>query len=265
MGGWGRRFLKASVIMSMDSELQKHYAQLLGVGSPWEVKAVELKLAERKVEIELGWQWGAAAKCPVCGRECSIHDCAPERTWRHLDTMQFTTLIRARTPRSDCPEHGVKTMQVPWAAPQGRFRLSFERFAVEVLLAIPTYWLRTGLGGDNWCCSNPISIPCASGVHIDKMATCWLGGGLKVFWPVRDGGAGLLIQALPAVFLLAGDKEDLLIGARFAKPGLVEAGNLAPAANRRGQQAEKGDIPALVAAAAARLLAEDHNVLVELP
>jgi len=124
--------------MSRDSELQKHYALLLGVGSPWEVKNVELKLAEKKVEIELGWQWGAAAKCPECGRECSIHDCAPERTWRHLDTMQFTTLVRARTPRSDCPEHGVKTMAVPWAAPQGRFTLLFERFAVEVLLASAT-------------------------------------------------------------------------------------------------------------------------------
>ena len=86
--------------MSIDSELQKHYALLLGIGSPWEVRGVELKLAEKKVEIELGWQWGAAAKCPACGRECSIHDCAPERTWRHLDTMQFTTLIRARTPRA---------------------------------------------------------------------------------------------------------------------------------------------------------------------
>jgi hypothetical protein len=50
--------------MNMDSERQKHYALLLGVGSPWEVKDVELKLTEKQVEIELGWQWGAAAKCP---------------------------------------------------------------------------------------------------------------------------------------------------------------------------------------------------------
>jgi transposase len=121
--------------MSMDTELQKHYALLLGIGSPWEVKTVELKLQEKKVEIELGWQWGQSAKCPECGRACSIHDCAPERTWRHLDTMQFATLIRARTPRSDCPEHGVKTMQVPWAELQGRFTLLFERFAVDVLMA----------------------------------------------------------------------------------------------------------------------------------
>ena len=136
--------------MSLDSELQKHYALLLGVGSPWEVKNVELKLAEKKVEIELGWQWGAAAKCPECGRECSIHDCAPERTWRHLDTMQFTTLIRARTPRSDCPEHGVKTMEVPWAAPQGRFTVLFERFAVEVLLASATISQACDLLGLSW-------------------------------------------------------------------------------------------------------------------
>jgi transposase len=136
--------------MSMDSELQKHYALLLGIGSPWEVKAVELNLEAKKVEIELGWQWGAAAKCPECGRECSIHDCAPERTWRHLDTMQFTTLIRARTPRADCPEHGVKTMQVRWAAPQGRFTLLFERFAVEVLLASASVSQACVLLGIGW-------------------------------------------------------------------------------------------------------------------
>lgn len=136
--------------MSMDNELQKHYALLLGVGSPWEVKIVELKLQEKKVEIELGWQWGSAAKCPECGCECSIHDSAPERTWRHLDTMQFTTLIRARTPRAECPEHGVKTMTVPWAVPQGRFTLLFERFAVEVLLACASVSQACELLGIGW-------------------------------------------------------------------------------------------------------------------
>ena len=135
---------------SMDTELQKHYALLLGIGSPWGVKTVELKLAEKTVEIELDWQWGQAAKCPECGVACSIHDCAPERTWRHLDTMQFTTLIRARTPRANCPAHGVKTMQVPWAAPQGRFTLLFERFAVEVLLASATVSQGCELLGIGW-------------------------------------------------------------------------------------------------------------------
>jgi transposase len=136
--------------MSIDNELQKHYAQLLGVDSPWEVKTVELKLEDKRVEIQLGWQWGAAAKCPQCGRECSIHDSAPERTWRHLDTMQFATLIRARVPRSACPEHGVKTMAVSWAAPSGRFTLLFERFAIEVLLACANVSRACDLLGIGW-------------------------------------------------------------------------------------------------------------------
>jgi transposase len=136
--------------MSMDTELQKHYALLLGVGSPWEVKDVQLKLDAKRVEIELGWQWGAAAPCPECGRDCSIHDCAPERTWRHLDTMQFETIIRARVPRSNCLEHGVKTIAVPWAAPHGRFTKLFERFAVDVLLASATISQGCGLLGLGW-------------------------------------------------------------------------------------------------------------------
>jgi len=50
--------------MSMDSELQKHYALLLGIGSPWEVKTVDLNLEGKKVEIKLGWQWGSGGQVP---------------------------------------------------------------------------------------------------------------------------------------------------------------------------------------------------------
>jgi hypothetical protein len=72
--GWKSRPVSERVGgVSIDNELQKHYALLLGIGSPWEVKTVELKLQEKKVEIELGWQWGQSAKCPECGRDCSIH------------------------------------------------------------------------------------------------------------------------------------------------------------------------------------------------
>jgi hypothetical protein len=54
---WNGRSVPESVGgLSMDTELQKHYAFLLGIGSSWAVKAVELKLQEKKGEIELGWQ-----------------------------------------------------------------------------------------------------------------------------------------------------------------------------------------------------------------
>lgn len=142
--------------MNMDSELQKHYALLLGVNSPRDVTNVALKLEEQRLEIQLGWQWGSDAVCSECGRPCSIHDCAQERTWWHLDTMQFETVIRSRTPRSNCPEHGVKTMKVPWAAPQGRFTLLFERFAVDVLLASSSVVKACGLLNIGWDAAHEI-------------------------------------------------------------------------------------------------------------
>jgi len=119
----------------LHNELHRHCALLLGVKSPWEVTGVELDMAARRVEIGLGWGRGHEVTCPECGKRCVMADHAPERTWRHLDTMQFETRIRARTPRSRCPEHGVKTVVVPWAEPGSRFTLLFERLAIDVLLA----------------------------------------------------------------------------------------------------------------------------------
>jgi transposase len=53
--------------------------------------------------------------------------------------MQFMTVIHARTPRCQCPEHGVVTVQVPWAEPHGRFTLMFEAFAVKVIEAARSF------------------------------------------------------------------------------------------------------------------------------
>lgn len=119
----------------LSNELQGHYGQLLGIESPWQVRAVKLEMAHKRVEIEIGWTSGEALPCPECRRECAMKDYAPERRWRHLDVMRFETLLRCRVPRSDCPEHGVKTLRVPWAAPGSRFTLLFEAFAIDVLLA----------------------------------------------------------------------------------------------------------------------------------
>lgn len=123
---------------SASNELHRHYELLLGIGSPWTVSQVKLELDNKRVEIILEWVSGQKAICPVCQQPCGIYDFASERTWRHLDTMQFETLIRARVPRGECPEHGVKTVEVPWAAPRGRFTCLFERFAIDVLLACQT-------------------------------------------------------------------------------------------------------------------------------
>src|SRR5690606_7415982 len=120
---------------SDEAAVAAHYGMLLGIQSPWQVKRAKLEVAQRLVDIEVEHDSRQPVRCPQCRREGPRHVHAPERTWRHLDVMQFTTQIRARLPRCTCPEHKVVTVTPPWAEPGSRFTLMFEAFAVQVLRA----------------------------------------------------------------------------------------------------------------------------------
>ena len=79
---------------------------LLGLETPWKVVSVNLEVENKRVEIRLQHGKGERVKCSECGGSCAIHGHAPERVWRHLDTMQFETQLKAQLPRSQCPECG---------------------------------------------------------------------------------------------------------------------------------------------------------------
>lgn len=111
------------------------YEQILGIVSPWVVERVELQLEEGEVHVHLTHGSDTTWACAECGRECPLHDHTPQRTWRHLDTCQYQTLLHAATPRTACPEHGVRAVRLPWAEPHSRFTLLFERLAIEWLRA----------------------------------------------------------------------------------------------------------------------------------
>jgi len=79
-----------------------------------------------------------------------FYDLREERSWRHLDTMQFETRILCRVPRAQCPEDGVKTIKTPWAGKHGRFTLLFEAVAIQVLQACANVEDARKLLGINW-------------------------------------------------------------------------------------------------------------------
>jgi transposase len=111
------------------------YEQILGIGVPWRVDRVELRLEEGEVHVYLAHDSSATWACPECGRTCRLYDHQPDRSWRHLDTCQYRTVLHAELPRVDCSEHGPRVVRVCWAEPHSRFTALFERLAIDWLSA----------------------------------------------------------------------------------------------------------------------------------
>jgi transposase len=112
-----------------DTEL---YAAILGVKSPWRVTDVALELSGGDVEVRVEHGGEESLACPECGTASSRYD-KRERRWRHLDTCQYRTILVAEVPRVRCSEHGVKTIQVPWAEPGSPFTALFEALVIDWL------------------------------------------------------------------------------------------------------------------------------------
>jgi transposase len=125
---------------------QQLYEQILGIQSPWFVQRVELKLEDGEVHVHLAHREQARWRCAKCDRECALYDHAATRTWRHLDTCQYQTLLHAAAPRTQCPEHGVHAVRLPWAEPHSRFTLLFERLAIDWLQAASQKAVASRLG-----------------------------------------------------------------------------------------------------------------------
>lgn len=113
-----------------DKELYQH---ILGLQSPWSVSEVKLDMESQEIRVRVEHHRGTKFSCPDCQQQLSCYDHGEERQWRHLDSCQFKTILTARVPRVECPTHGVKSVMVPWASPNSRFTMLFERFAIDVL------------------------------------------------------------------------------------------------------------------------------------
>ncbi len=108
------------------------YATILGLKAPWKVTDVDLdpKLELVAVKVEAGNR--SVLICPECGKDCPGYD-TRHRRWRHLDTCQYQTILEAEVPRVECAEHGVRQIDVPWAAPGSPFTALYEALIIDWL------------------------------------------------------------------------------------------------------------------------------------
>lgn len=117
----------------MDSSSIALFSAALGLTAPWTVERIEFSPEEQQLDLWLDFPAGSTFDCPDCTRPgCKVHD-TTERTWRHLDFFQHRTILHARHPRVQCPEHGVKTVTPPWGRPGSGFTLLMEAYIMLLI------------------------------------------------------------------------------------------------------------------------------------
>ncbi len=109
------------------------WGELIGLQPPWRVRDVEFALEQGEVRIRVEIAGTPKLRCPECEQTCPGYD-ARTRSWRHLDTMQYRTIVTAQVPRVECSEHGVIQISVSWADAGSRFTALFEALVIDWLL-----------------------------------------------------------------------------------------------------------------------------------
>ena len=110
------------------------YQELLGLKHPWNVAGVDLKTEARMVVVDVECADKTLWVDPDGEGRAHIHGWSL-REWRHLDTCQFQTIIRAKVPRVKLQDGSTKEVAVPWAERYSRLTKHMEAFAIRVLNA----------------------------------------------------------------------------------------------------------------------------------
>ena len=114
------------------------YEHLLGLKTPWSVKSVDLSLTDQRVVVEVVLKQGQVWADPTDSTKRAHINGWTERQWRHLDTCQFETLIKARVPQIKYSDGTVEELAVPWAERYSRVTLLMEAFVIKLLQVCPT-------------------------------------------------------------------------------------------------------------------------------
>lgn len=132
------------------------YEQALGLKAPWTLKHVDLCVEAQKVTIEVEFNSKQVWADPT-NEQAQAHIYGwTVREWRHLDTCQFQTVIKARVPRLKYSNGQVQTLAVPWAerfACGSNLRRAFVNRLLQACLNAKKICALTGL---SWTTVNTI-------------------------------------------------------------------------------------------------------------
>jgi transposase len=125
--------------------IEAFYGQSIGVKAPWRVVSVAIKAELKEVHVRLECDKGILWANPRSEQRIQIKG-YEERTWRHLDTCEFTTVVSAAVPRVKYQGGRTEMIALPWAEPGGRFTNRFESHLIEFLQEAKTVKAASRLG-----------------------------------------------------------------------------------------------------------------------
>lgn len=132
------------------------YEKLLGLSAPWYAQEVRLELDKNRVTVVVACQdktvWGDPADS---SKRAHIHGWT-KRTWRHLDTCQFETIIEAEVPRVKYANGKTEEVTVPWAERYSRVTILMEAFVIQLLQACSSIKRVSELIGLDWNTINTV-------------------------------------------------------------------------------------------------------------
>ena len=110
------------------------YSRLLRLGGEWEVVDVVLNELQEELHITIHYKLDTWTD-KTTGEVFSIFDHRTERTWRHLDCMEYKTVVHCRLPRIKTAAGNVKTIEYDWAEDGLSHTKKFENQCIKVLQA----------------------------------------------------------------------------------------------------------------------------------
>lgn len=121
----------------MSSPIDDLFTRALGLEKNWQVIKIDFSEVDHELHLYLDFPRGSRFKCPKCGRvDVTAYD-TNEKHWRHLDFFQHKAYLHCPVPRIDCPDCGIKTVDLPWARPNSGFTLLFEALIMTLSREMP--------------------------------------------------------------------------------------------------------------------------------
>ena len=115
-------------------------------------------MQDQRVTVEVGLKAKEVWADPTNERGRAHINGWTEREWRHLDTCQFETVIRARVPQLKYGSGQVEELKVPWAERYSRVSQLMEAFVIRLLQACPNISRVCELVGLSWDTVNAIMV-----------------------------------------------------------------------------------------------------------